>query len=200
MQADSRPRAREAVNDANRCARGFRQVISERAIGRSCAQYLQRKRRNSQRHTSQGIPARAGSANRSAGRAREKVARQRAERCARNARIRSSRPACARHPRARAAVRIIYQSQKSRAVARDASYNIDDVRERQPRAATVCRHGSPLKALTRLSKQPWPHESRGRFARVECASLIAPWPAFRQTLGPQRAPYFTHALEAPMAG
>ena len=75
MQADSRPRAREAVNDANRCARGFRQVISERAIGRSCAQYLQRKRRNSQRHTSQGIPARAGSANRSAGRAREKVAR-----------------------------------------------------------------------------------------------------------------------------
>ena len=137
MQADSRPRAREAVNDANRCARGFRQVISERAIGRSCAQYLQRKRRNSQRHTSQGIPARAGSANRSAGRAREKVARQRAERCARNARIRSSRPACARHPRARAAVRIIYQSQSSRAVARDASCNIDNARERLPRAAAL---------------------------------------------------------------
>ena len=49
-------------------------------------------------------------------------------------------------------------------------------------------------------KQPRAHEFRGSFATVECASLIAPRPGFRQTLGPRRAPYFTNAHEAPMAG
>ena len=58
-------------------------------------------------------------------------------RCARYARIENSRPACARHPQARAAVRIIDQSQSSRAVARDAFCNIDNARERQPRAAAL---------------------------------------------------------------